>query len=238
MGSQFSPRQRQVLRELVWRHREVFAELPGQTSLITHDIVTEPGKIVRLRPYQIPEAKREAIREEVKKMLDLGVIEESQRAWSSPIVLVPKPDGSTQFCNDYRKLNEISKFDTYPMPRIDELIERLGPARFITTLDLTKDYWNVPLTPQAKPKAAFSTPDGAFQYRVLPFGVHGASATFQRLMDRVLTPHQQYAAAYLDDIVIYCKNWEEHLHHLEAVFQTLRAAALTANPNKCSLAQE
>ncbi len=149
-----------------------------------------------------------------------------------------KPDGSTRFCNDYRKLNEVSKFDTYPMPRIDELIERLGPARFITTLDLTKGYWQVPLTPQAKPKTAFSTPDGAFQYRVLPFGSTGPPATFQRLMDRVLRPHQQYAAAYLDDIVIHSRSWEEHLHHLEAVLQALRAAALTANPNKCSLAQE
>ncbi len=95
-------------------------------------------------------------------MLDLGLIKESQSAWSSPIVLVPKPDGSTRFCNDYRKLNEISKFDTYPMPRIDELIERLGPACFITTLDLTKGYWQVPLTPEAKPKTGFSTPGGAF----------------------------------------------------------------------------
>lgn len=128
MGIQLSPRQKQDLQELLWRNRDVFSDLPGLTSLISHDIVTEPGKIVRLRPYRIPEAKREAIQKEVKKMLELGGIEESQSAWSSPIVLVPKPDGSKQFCNDYRKLNEISQFDTYPMPRIDELIERLGPA--------------------------------------------------------------------------------------------------------------
>lgn len=91
----------------------------------------------------------------------------------------------------------ISQFNTYLMPRIDKLIEQLGPARFITTLDLTKGYWQVPLTSQAKPKTAFSTPEGALQCRVLPFGVHGAPATFQRLMDRVLCPHQQYASALL-----------------------------------------
>ncbi len=96
----------------------------------------------------------------------------------------------------------------------------------------------MPLTPQAKPKTAFSTPDGTFQYRVLPFRVHGAPATFQRLMDRVIQPHQKYATVYLDDIVIHNRSCEEHLHYLEAVLQALRAAALTASPKKCSLAQE
>ena len=238
MGDQLSSRQVQVLGELLARSKDVFSETPGRTTVIAHDIKTEPGKTVRLRPYRIPEAKREAIREEVRKMLDLGVVEESHSAWSSPIVLVGKPDGSIRFCNDYRKLNEISLFDTYPMPRVDELVERLGPARFISTLDLTKGYWQVPLTPQAKPKTAFSTPDGAFQYRVLPFGLHGAPATFQRLMDRVLRPHRDYAAAYLDDIIIHSTSWDTHLRHLEAVIQVLREAGLTANPAKCSLALE
>ena len=99
----------------------------------------------------------------------MGVNEESLSSWSSPIVLVPKPDGSLRFCNDFRKLNEISHFDAYPMPRVDELIERVGPARFISTLDLSRGYWQIPLTPQAKEKTAFVTPDGLFQYRVLPF---------------------------------------------------------------------
>ena len=238
MGDQLSSRQGQDLRELLDRNRDVFSEAPGRTTVIAHDIRTEPGKTVRLRPYRIPEARREAIRNEVRKMLDLGVVEESHSAWSSPIVLVGKPDGSIRFCNDYRKLNEISLFDTYPMPRVDELVERLGPARFISTLDLTKGYWQVPLTPQAREKTAFSTPDGAFHYRVLPFGLHGAPATFQRLMDKVLRPHQDYAAAYLDDIVIHSTSWENHLQHLEAVLQALREAGLTANPAKCSLALE
>ena len=171
-------------------------------------------------------------------MLELGVIEESYSPWSSPIVLVPKPDGSLRFCNDFRKLNEISEFDAYPMPRVDELIERLGPARFVSTLDLTKGYWQIPLAPHAKQKTAFSTPEGLFQYTVLPFGVHGAPATFQRMMDRILRPHQDYAAAYLDDIVIHSRTWEEHLVHLEAVFGALRTAGLTANAKKCRLGLE
>ncbi|XP_035266158.1 uncharacterized protein LOC118223565 isoform X2 [Anguilla anguilla] len=238
LGKQLTGHQIQDLRELLDRNRDVFSKLPGRTSIIAHHIATEPGKKVRLRPYRIPEAQRDTIREEVRRMLEMGVIEESHSSWSSPIVIVPKPDGSLRFCNDFRKLNEISRFDAYPMPRVDELIERLGPARFLSTLDLTRGYWQVPLTPQAKEKTAFVTPDGLFQYRVLPFGVHGAPATFQRLMDQVLRPHQKYAAAYLDDIVVHSADWETHLGRLEAVLGALREAGLTANATKCRLGLE
>ncbi len=115
MGAQMTPTQKQDLRELVSQHSEVFSLLPGRTIVVHHDIVTEPGRKVRLMPYHIPEAQPEAICEELRKMLDLNIIEESNSAWSSPIVLVPKPDGSLRFCNNFRKLNEISRFDVYPM---------------------------------------------------------------------------------------------------------------------------
>ena len=233
IGEDLAPDQVQDVKELLGRNRDRFSEVPGRTHVISHDIDTVPGKVVRQRPYRIPAARREAIRAEVETMLTLGVIEESYSPWSSPIVIVPKPDGSLRFCNDFRKLNEISRFDSYPMPRVDELIERLGPARFVSTLDLTKGYWQVPLTRRAQPKTAFATPDGLFQYTVLPFGVHGAPATFQRLMDRVLRPHRNYAAAYLDDIVIHSTSWAMHLEHLNAVLGALRRAGLTANAKKC-----
>ena len=96
---------------------------------------------MRVPPYRVPEARRNAIQEEVGRMLRLRVIEESRSAWSSPVILVPKPDGTFRFCNDFRRLNEVSEFDAYPMPRVDELIERLGPARYLTSLDLTKGCW-------------------------------------------------------------------------------------------------
>ena len=126
LGEQLSPAQRQELMELVDQNQDVFSSEPGHTNLVQHHIINEPGKKVKLRPYRIPEARREAVRTEVKTMLEAGVIEVSNSEWCSPIVLVPKPDGTIRFCNDFRKLNEISKFDAYPMPRIDELIERLG----------------------------------------------------------------------------------------------------------------
>ncbi|KAF4074727.1 hypothetical protein AMELA_G00242570, partial [Ameiurus melas] len=131
--------------------------------------------------------------------------------------------------------NQVSDFDSYPLPRVDDLVERLGRARIISTLDLTKGYWQVALAANARPKTAFSTSTGHWQYRVLPFGLHGAPATFQRLMDIVLRPHRSFAAAYLDDVVIHSSTWSDHLFHLGEVLKGLREAGLTANPKKCHL---
>ena len=117
-------------------------------------------------------------------MLKLGVIEPSRSPWSSPTVLVPKPDGTLHFCNDFRCLNEVSEFDAYPMPQVDELLDHLGRAWFISTLDLIEGYWQVPLSEEAKPKTAFLTSSGHWQYRTLPYGLHGAPTMFQRLRRR------------------------------------------------------
>ncbi|XP_077959398.1 retrovirus-related Pol polyprotein from transposon 297 [Gasterosteus aculeatus] len=235
MDAQLSAAQKSELQHLVSQFSHVFSSNPGRTQILQHEIHTPPGVVVRQRPYRIPEARRKAIEEEVQHMLKLEVIEPSKSPWSSPVVMVPKPDGTLRFCNDFRRLNEVSEFDGYPMPRVDELLERLGRARYISTLDLTKGYWQVPLSETAKPKTAFTTPSGHWQYRTLPFGLHGAPATFQRMMDILLRPHQSYAAAYLDDVVIHSETWEDHLNRLRRVLLELRRAGLTANPRKCHL---
>nr|XP_040028806.1 uncharacterized protein LOC120817079 [Gasterosteus aculeatus aculeatus] len=235
MDAQLSAAQKSELQHLVSQFSHVFSSNPGRTQILQHEIHTPPGVVVRQRPYRIPEARRKAIEEEVQHMLKLEVIEPSKSPWSSPVVMVPKPDGTLRFCNDFRRLNEVSEFDGYPMPRVDELLERLGRARYISTLDLTKGYWQVPLSETAKPKTAFTTPSGHWQYRTLPFGLHGAPATFQRMMDILLRPHRSYAAAYLDDVVIHSETWEDHLNRLRRVLLELRRAGLTANPRKCHL---
>ncbi len=150
-----SAAQKGELQHLIGQFSDVFSPLPRQINVIQHDIQTPPGVIIRQRPYRVPEARRRAIEEEIQQMLKLGVIEPSRNPWSSPIVRVPKPDGTLRFCNDYRRLNEVSQFDGYPMPRVDELLDRLGRARYISTLDLTKGYWQVPLSDSAKPKLLF-----------------------------------------------------------------------------------
>ena len=113
----------------------------------------------------------------------------------------------------------------------------IGWARlvFFPTLDLTKGYWQIPLYSESKEKTFFSAPDGLYQFRTLSFGLFGAPAMFQRLMDRVLHPHAAFTAAYLDDVIIHSDSWAQHLRYVAAVLQTLRQAGLTANPRKCTI---
>ncbi|KAJ0044064.1 hypothetical protein NL108_006172 [Boleophthalmus pectinirostris] len=216
----------------------LFQETPGFTSLVQHKIRLKKDAPVRQRSYRIPERLVPVLQKEIKLMLELGIIEVSSSEWCSPIVLVPKKDGSLRFCIDFRYLNAISNFDPYPMPRIDDLLERVGGATYITTLDLSKGYWQLALAPEAKELTAFRTPFGMYQFKVMPFGLQGAPATFQRLMDHILRDVSDFSAAYLDDVVVYSSNWEEHLYHLQEVLQRIRAAGLTINPRKCAVAHK
>lgn len=216
---------------------EVFQESPGRTNIVEHDIVLKDGAVVRRMSYRIPERLLVSLKKEVDLMLSLGIIEPSKSEWCHPVVLVPKKDGTIRCCIDFRYLNAISQFDSYPTPRIDDLIERLGKAKYLTTIDLCKGYWQVPLTQRSRELTAFRTPWGLFQFTVLPFGLHGAPATFQRLMDQVLGECTEFASAYLDDIVIYSTTWEEHLDHLQLVLHRLQGAGLTINPAKCAVAR-
>ncbi len=234
-GDHLSPRQLTDLAQLQAAFADVFSPLPGRTNLVQHHIEMLPGEVARSRPYRLREHKKNVVQEELKAMLNLGVIEESHSDWASPIVLVPNTDGSVRFCVDYRKVNAVSKFNAYPMPRVDELLDRLGAARFYSTLNLTKGYWQIPLSPLSKEKTAFTTPFGLHQFVTLPFGLFGAPATFQRLMDKVLRPHSTYAAAYLDDVIIHSNDWQRHMEHLRAVLRSLLEAGLTANPRKCAI---
>ncbi|KAI2657313.1 Retrovirus-related Pol polyprotein from transposon 17.6 [Labeo rohita] len=230
--------QQQQLTEVVQSYPSLFQERPSRTKILIHNIILKDSTPIHQKPYRVPERMVEQLKTEIETMLEMGIIEPSTSEWSSPILLVPKKDGGIGFCTDFRKLNSVSCFDSYPMPRIDELIERLGKASYITTLDLCKGYWQVPLDPSCKSYTAFRSPTGLYQYTVLPFGLHGAPATFQRLMDQVLAGCEQYAAAYLDDAVIYSGTWQEHLRHLDDILKRLQEAGLTINTTKCSWAQE
>ena len=171
--------QRTQLHTLLEEYKDVLSNEPGRTTMAKHNIETKSGNPVRLQPYRLPHAYRETVRQELEDMERSGVIEPSSSEWAAPIVLVKKKDGTLRFCVDYRKLNGLSQADAYPMPRIDEVIDQLGRAKFVTTLDLTRGYWQVPMAEKAKEKTAFVTPFGLYQFRVMPFGLQGAPATFQ-----------------------------------------------------------
>ena len=234
MGDQLTgPQQQELLSLLMARFGDVMQSTPGQTGVCHHRIITGDHGPVRLPPYRLPHAYRESVKKELEELLEQGIIIPSGSDWAAPIVLVGKKDGSLRLCVDYRRLNSISKADAYPMPRIDELIDGLGKARYISTLDLAKGYWQVPVAVEDQPKAAFTTPFGLYEFTRMPFGLKGAPATFQRMMDMILSGLSEFTNAYIDDIIIFSVTWKEHLLHLSLVLRRLQEAGLTAKPAKC-----
>ena len=228
--------QSQQLYSLLSDYDRVLQPHPGKTDLVEHRIYTpESARPVHQPPYRLPYAYRERVKKELQEMLAAGIIEPSSSEWSSPLVVVHKEDGSLRLCVDYRRLNTVTQPDAYPMPRVDELLDRLGKATYLSTIDLARGYWQVPVSPPDRYKTAFTTPYGFFQFKRMPFGLSGAPATFQRMMDQ-LTNDMEFAAAYMDDLVVYSNTWEEHLQHLQATLQRLQTAGLTAKPNKCQFA--
>ena len=227
------------LRTLLCKHSRLFAESDddlGRTHLVQHDIQTSEAAPIRQPPRRVPEAQREIMEEEVAKMLRQGVVEPGQSPWASPVVLVKKKDGSTRFCVDYRRLNTVTQFDAYPLPRIDETIDSLAGSKFFTTLDLLSGYWQVGLTEAARLKSAFVTRSGLYLWKVMPFGLCNAPATFERLMETVLRGLQwETCLVYLDDVVIFGRSEEELLARMDDVFTRLTRAGLKLKPRKCRL---
>ena len=155
------------------------------------------------------------------------------------MVLVKKKDGSLRFCVDYRRLNQCTIEDSYPLPYIEDSLSALGNANWFTTLDLASGYWQVPVYPDDADKTAFVTQSGLFRFKVVPFSLCNAAATFQRLMECVLAGLQWTTCLlYLDDIMVFSPNFQVHLQPLEEVFTRIKTAGLKLNPSKCHLFQK
>ena len=150
-------------------------------------------------------------------MMGANIVRRSKSPWSFPVVIVDKKDGSKRFCVDFRKLNQITKPNSYPLPLIDDILALLGKAKYFTSLDLKSGYWQVLMDEADKEKAAFACHCGLFEFNVMPFGLSNAPAIFQELMSIVLRGLGHFATAYLDDILIYSETVDQHLHHLQQV---------------------
>ena len=220
------------VKVLLEQYSDVLSDVPGKTNLITHKIELLDSKPVKVKQRIIPYATREAVKNEVDDMLKAGIIEHSDSPFSSPIVMVKKPAGGWRLCNDYRKVNAISRDDAEPMPEIEIILNNLAGLKHFSKIDLTKGFWQVPLEEETKKITAFSTPEGLFQYTPLPFGLKGSPATFNRLMRRTLKGCQKGIEVFVDDILVHSQTWPEHIKLLEEVFVRLKAAGLTARPSK------
>lgn len=209
----------------------------GRTSVTRHSIRTY-GPPVREPLRRIPHSLQDTVSSEIKKMLDQGVIRESSSPWSSAVVMARKKDGTWRFCIDYRKLNSQTQKDAYPLPRIDETLESLVGSKYFSTLDLASGYWQVEVEEGDREKTAFSTRDGHYEFNVMPFGLTNAPATFQRLMQCVLSGlTYEQCLIYLDDIIVFGTSFHQHLERLRTVFQHLEKAGMKLKPRKCHFAK-
>ena len=210
-SEELTPEQRDQFYLLLLANTDVFSndDHPGRTNLVKHRIDTGSSPPIRQPVRRVAPHKREEASRLLKDMLDRKIIQPSSSPWASPIVLVPKKDGSVRFCIDYRKVNAVTRRDAYPLPRIDDTLDTLAGAKWFSTLDLVSGYWQVELEEQDKEKTAFCTQDGLFEFNVLPFGLCNGPATFQRLMDLVLTGLQWSSClVYLDDVVVVGRSFE------------------------------
>ncbi|GBN30424.1 Retrovirus-related Pol polyprotein from transposon 297 [Araneus ventricosus] len=209
--------QQTAVKELLQEFQNLFSTSDSDVrrcNMTQHRINTGNHPPIKQYPRRLPLAKKEEAESLVKEMVDNGIIEESSGPWASPIVLVKK-DGSTYFCVDYRKLNEITIKDSYPLPRIDDTLDALNGSQWFSTLDLKSGYWQVEIQPEDKEKTAFTTGQGLWQFKVRPFGLCNAPATFERLMETVLRGLTSEAClVYLDDIIIVGRTFQEHLNNI------------------------
>jgi transposase InsO family protein len=224
------------IRKLCEDYFIIFTDLPLHSTKGECEVVVETDVPVRVTQYPLPHSQEETVKQEVEQMLRMGVIEPASSPYSSPIVLVKKKDGKIRFCVDFRRLNKVVRFDGEPLPDIDAIFARLGSAKFFSKLDLSKGYWQIPMNPMDKPKTAFTTPLGQFQWTVMPFGLKTAGAVFSRVMRRILEPLQNPDIHnFMDDVLVASETWKAHLASLRQVFKRLKEVNMSARPTKCLL---
>jgi hypothetical protein len=224
-----------TLKKLLIEFKDIFSKSSldiGSCNMGSHDIVTGNAVPVYQRPYRTPHALRETAEDMIKDMLDNNIIEESNSPWSSPFILVDKPDGTKRFAVDYRKLNAVTEKDRLQMPNIEDLLDRLCSCKSFSLLDLTSGFWQIPLTEEAKQKTAFSTLNNQYQFRVMPFGLCCAPQTFQRTFQKVVNGLP--TTPYIDDLLIPTSDNKEQLSLLRSVFERLRSVNFKVKPQKCS----
>jgi hypothetical protein len=238
--------ERAVMEPVILKYRKVFHDAEDHrfkgTDLVEHRIITGGAKPIRKAPYRVPFALREEMENQVKDMVDKGVIEPSSSPWAAPAILVPKksPDGTPKyrFCVDFRALNAITKFDTYPLPLFEETVSTLHGSKYFSVVDCFSGFWQIKIAEEDKLKTAFSVPSGHYNFLRLPYGLSNSPASFQRLMDivlRDLVGTECYV--FIDDVIIYGDTIEEHARHLEHVLQRFERANLQLQPSKCVFAQ-
>lgn len=230
------------LQQLLGEYEDVFAEpknLPPARQHDHHIPLREGTQPINQRSYKVPYIQKAEIERQIKEMLHSGIIQESTSPFASPVILVKKKDAMWRMCVDYRKLNDATIKNKYPIPIIDELLDELHGACWFTKLDLRSGYHQIRVASADVYKTAFRTHQGLYEFKVMPFGLTNAPASFQALMNTVFQEElRKHVLVFFDDILVYSNGLEEHFQHLKGVLQRLREHQLYAKRSKCSFVQE
>ena len=232
--------QKKQITDFLAKELQKFEAITGPSTITQHRIQPKHDRPMKQRYIPRNPAMQSVLDTEINQLLEEDKIEPSNSPHSSPIVLVKKKQGTWRLCIDYRQLNENSIKDAYPLPHINHILDKLRGANYISTIDLKQGYWQIPLAKESRQYTAFTVPGrGLFQWKVMPFGLHSAPATFQRALDQVIGPELEPCAfVYLDDIIVISQSVTEHIAKLREVFRRLRAANLRINPDKCDFFQK
>ncbi|KAH9085757.1 hypothetical protein Ae201684P_005459 [Aphanomyces euteiches] len=235
--SSLSIEQRELLRKTLMKFSDIFVDsskAPGRTHLIEFSIDTGNNPPIRSVPYRTSKSEGDIMEAELNQYLDLGLIRPSKSPWSSPVLMIRKPDGSIRFCIDYRKLNSVTVKDSYPMPRIDDLLDVLGRAKLFSTMDIASGYWNVPMAKDSIEKTAFTCKYGLYEWLVMPFGLCNTVPCFEKLMEHILIDYKwRTCLVYLDDCIVYSEDFGSHLIRLSQVLTKFREAGFKLKMSKC-----
>jgi len=229
-----------AVRQLMDRYKHVWSGQLGRIDVTPHRIALHLGtRPITSQPYRTGFHHRRLLAEQVMKQLKMGVIEPSQFEWSFPVVMVPKPDGSPRSCVHYRRLNDVTVKDTYPLPRMDDCIDLLGEASVFSMLDCNSGNWQISVAVEDQDRTTFTCHDETYKYIRLPFGLTNAPATFQRAIDMILSGvKRKTCLVYLDDVIVFSRTVEEHITHLDEVFGLLSRAGVSLKASKCFLLHE
>jgi len=237
IGQQLTAEQRADMERLLSEYSDIFTEKPGKTDLVRHSIKLSDETPCYQASYRIPETMRDAVYDELMKMVDNGIIKyDPDTSWNSPLIIVKKSDGGIRLVNNFINLNKKTLDERYQMTNANELLSRVAGAKYLTKIDLRSAFFQIELTPNSQQYTGFQTPFGTFSYVSMAMGLKGASSTCQKLMDIVLRGAHKYAGTLLDDILCFDKDYASHLNHVRDVLERLRNAGLTANVKKCHFA--
>ncbi len=241
IDKELNEQDRGIIFNVLQEFKEIFAPNPKAPPLSTKTKCHVPLKDgcvpLRLPPYRASPKVLLELKKQIQEMLDNKIIKKGTSAWAFPVVLAPKPDGSWRFCVDYSKLSSMVHQDSYPLPRIDDTLEKLGKAKNFSTMDAASGYWQIPIVEEDKEKLAFTTPFGSYQWNRMPFGFCNSSGTFQRAMNETLDEHLfNCCLVYVDDIIVFSSSIEQHKKDLANVLIALQKFGWTLKLSKCKFA--